>query len=229
MREKILIIEDDLDIVEMVRDYLSKEEYEVYIENDGDSGVRCLKKESIDLILLDVMMKGLDEYQTLNKIRAFSQIPVMMVTARGAQLDKVKGFKNGCDDYITKPFDLVELSLRINAILRRAVRQDKVDNSKLTYKDLIIDINEFKVLKQENEIKLTKKEFEILKLLIENKGRVYTTENIYTSIWKDEYLPNDNTVITHIRNLREKIGDKVKDSIYIKTIWGVGYKIEKDS
>ena len=229
MCEKILIIEDDIDIAVMVKEYLSKDGYKVYIASDGMEGLRVLKEEKVSLVLLDVMMPKLDGYETLTRIRKFSNIPIIMVTAKGQQLDKVKGFKNGCDDYIVKPFDLVELSLRISAILRRSMMKNINGISKIVYKDLIIDKEAFEILKNGNEIKLTKKEFEILKLLMENQGKVYTSENIYNIVWNEEYLCNDNSVITHIRNLREKIGDKVKDSIYIKTIWGVGYKVEKDN
>ena len=229
MCEKILIIEDDIDIAVMVKEYLSKDGYKVYIASDGMEGLRVLKEEKVSLVLLDVMMPKLDGYETLTRIRKFSNIPIIMVTAKGQQLDKVKGFKNGCDDYIVKPFDLVELSLRISAILRRSMMKNINGISKIVYKDLIIDKEAFEILKNGHEIKLTKKEFEILKLLMENQGKVYTSENIYNIVWNEEYLCNDNSVITHIRNLREKIGDKVKDSIYIKTIWGVGYKVEKDN
>ena len=229
MCEKILIIEDDIDIAVMVKEYLSKDGYKVYIASDGMEGLRVLKEDKISLVLLDVMMPKLDGYETLTRIRKFSNIPIIMVTAKGQQLDKVKGFKNGCDDYIVKPFDLVELSLRISAILRRSMMKNINGISKIVYKDLIIDKEAFEILKNGHEIKLTKKEFEILKLLMENQGKVYTSENIYNIVWNEEYLCNDNSVITHIRNLREKIGDKVKDSIYIKTIWGVGYKVEKDN
>lgn len=229
MKYKLLIIEDDIDIAIMVKEYLSKEGYEIFVCNTGEEGLEILKNKEIDLVLLDVMMPGIDGYETLSKIRAFSELPVIMITARGHQLDKVIGFKKGCDDYIVKPFDLVELNLRILAILRRAKLVDTLPSTKIKYKDLIIDKEAYNVTKDEREIKLTKKEFDILLLLMENPGKVYTTEIIYNLIWKEEYIENDNSVITHIRNIRDKIGDKVKESIYIKTIWGVGYKVEKEN
>ncbi|MEG2289680.1 MAG: response regulator transcription factor [Clostridium sp.] len=229
MEYKLLIIEDDIDIAIMVKEYLRKEGYEIFICNTGEEGLEVLKSKEIDLILLDVMMPGIDGYETLSKIRAFSELPVIMITARGHQLDKVIGFKKGCDDYVVKPFDLVELNLRILAILRRAKVVETLPTSQIKYKDLIIDKEAYKVTKDEGEIKLTKKEFYILLLLMENQGKVYTTEIIYNLIWKEEYIENDNSVITHIRNLRDKIGDRVKESIYIKTIWGVGYKVEKEN
>lgn len=228
MNKNLLIIEDDIDIGIMVEEYLSKEGYKVLIAENGEEGIKKFKENNIDLIMLDVMMPKMDGYKTLEKIREISDVPVIMVTAKGHQMDKVIGFKKGCDDYIVKPFDLVELNLRIMAILRRGTKKEKEDKL-IAYRDLIINKEEYKVMKNKKEIKLTKKEFEILYLLMSNKGRIYTSEMIYNTVWNEEYLENDNSVITHMRNIREKLGDKIKDSIYIKTIWGVGYKIEKDS
>lgn len=228
MKKRLLIIEDDIDIALMMKEYLAKESYEVYTAFNGEDGIKEFMENNIDLVLLDVMMPGIDGFTVLSKIRAFSNVPVIMLTAKGQQMDKIIAFKRGCDDYIVKPFDLVEVSLRITAILRRGSNISE-ENSLITYKDLVIDKEQYKVIKNEEEIKLTKKEFEILLLLMEHPGRVYTSEMIYNKVWKDKYVENDNSVITHIRNLREKLGDKVKDSIYIKTIWGVGYKVEKDN
>lgn len=228
MKKRLLIIEDDIDIALMMKEYLVKESYEVYTAFNGEDGIKEFMENNIDLVLLDVMMPGIDGFTVLSKIRAFSNVPVIMLTAKGQQMDKIIAFKRGCDDYIVKPFDLVEVSLRITAILRRGSNISE-ENSLITYKDLVIDKDQYKVIKNKEEIKLTKKEFEILLLLMEHPGRVYTSEMIYNKVWKDKYVENDNSVITHIRNLREKLGDKVKDSIYIKTIWGVGYKVEKDN
>ncbi|SHH73973.1 DNA-binding response regulator, OmpR family, contains REC and winged-helix (wHTH) domain [Clostridium collagenovorans DSM 3089] len=228
MKSNLLIIEDDKDIAEMVKEYLEKEGYKVFIANRGEEGIRLFNREKVNLIMLDVMMEGMDGYETLEKIRVISEVPVIMLTAKGHQMDKVIGFKRGCDDYITKPFDLVELSLRIAAILRRGKSKNSSDSSLIQYKDLIINKDEYSVTKCGEDINLTKKEFDILVLLMSNQGRVYTSQLIYEQVWNEAYLENDNSVITHIRNLREKLGDKVKESFYIKTIWGVGYKVEKD-
>lgn len=227
MKKKLLIIEDDIDIALMIKEYLKNEDYEVFIGNDGEEGITIFKENDINLIMLDVMMPKMDGYEVLSKIREFSNVPVIMLTAKGHQMDKVIGFKKGCDDYIVKPFDLVELNLRIKAILRRSEVILAEDSSIIKYKDIIIKKYEYKVLKDESELKLTKKEFDILVLLMENQGRVYASEVIYNLVWNEKYLENDNSVITHIRNLREKLNDTVKDSKYIKTIWGVGYKVEK--
>lgn len=229
MKNDILIIEDDIDIALMVKEYLGKEGHNVFVANKGEEGIKLFKEKNIELIILDIMMPGMNGYEVLESIRKISNIPIVMLTAKGHQLDKIIGFKNGCDDYIVKPFDLVELNLRIDAILRRVKKESEISNSVVYYKDLIINKDEYSVLRNKEEIKLTKKEFEILVLLMSNQGKIYTSEIIYNKVWNEVYLENDNSVITHIRNIREKLKDSVKDSMYIKTIWGVGYKVEKDS
>lgn len=226
MKNKVLIIEDDEDIVTMLQDYLSKENYETSSAYNGRDGIEVFKKENPDIVLLDVMMPVMNGYETLSEIRKFSEVPVIMLTAKGQQMDKVIGFNKGCDDYIVKPFDLVELVLRIKAILKRGSysKKEKI----ITYKDLEINEEEFTLLKGGENIKLTKKEFDILLLLLKHKGVIFSTKTIYESVWQEEYFENDNSVLTHIRNIREKLQDKVKEGKYIKTVWGVGYKVEKD-
>ncbi|WP_032121168.1 response regulator transcription factor [Clostridium amazonitimonense] len=229
MCERLLVVEDDMDIALMLKEYLSKEGYEVLTANNGQEALKTLGENHIDLILLDVMMPVMDGHETLSKIREFSNVPVIMLTAKGQQFDKVIGFKKGCDDYIVKPFDLIELTLRIKAILRRGNINIVSNDSVKVYKDLKINKEEYSVIKSGIDLKLTKKEFDILALLVWNPGRIYSPKMLYEQIWNEPYLDNDNSIITHMRNLREKIGDRVKEGIYIKTIWGVGYKVEKDS
>lgn len=230
---KILIIDDDIDIGNMLKDYLGKEGYIIEVAKDGEEGIKLFKSFSPEIILLDIMMPKLNGYDVLSKLREDSKVPVIMITAKGQQNDKVMGFINGCDDYLVKPFDLAELSFRIRAILRRVSdNKSKVKDKtseKMHVNDLEITVDEFLVLKGDEKIKLTKKEFEILVLLASNKGRIFSPRAIYEYVWNDCYMENDNSVLTHIRNLREKIGDIQKDRRYIKTIWGVGYSIEKDT
>lgn len=225
MHYKILIIEDDEDINLMLADYFTKEGYVIETAFNGEEGIRKARVFEADIILLDVMMPVMDGYEALVNIRTFSNVPVIMLTAKGEQMDKFIGFNKGCDDYVVKPFDLIELNLRIRAILRRGT----IEKNNIIYKDLEVNEKEFKVLKSGEEIKLTKKEFQILILLLKHKDIIFSTKSIYESIWNEPYFENDNAVLTHIKNLRDKIGDKVKNGKYIKTIWGVGYKIEKDS
>ncbi|MBV4425136.1 response regulator transcription factor [Clostridium tyrobutyricum] len=228
MKEHILIIDDDKDIREMLINYFSKEGYVMQAAYNGEDGLRVVKSKPISLILLDVMMPKMDGYTMLIKLREFSSIPVILLTAKDQQIDKIKGFIDGCDDYIVKPFDFTELSLRIMAILRRSNISHAVKNHILKVKDIEINTLEHTVKKDNLEIILTPKEYEILYTLASNKGRVYSTRVLYEMLWKDTFMENDNTVTMHIKNLRNKLGDSVKNGKYIKTIWGVGYKIENN-
>ena len=227
MGDKILVIEDDEDIRQMLFDYFTKDGYSIAEACNGFEGLEKFKSINPHIVLLDVMMPVMDGYKFLKKLRTFSNVPVIMLTAKGEQMDKILGFNKGCDDYVVKPFDLIELSLRVKAILRRGTQV--LQSSNIMYKDLEIDEKKFKVLRCSKEIKLTKKEFDILILLLKNQDIVFSTENIYEKVWQEEYMENDNSVLTHMRNLRSKLGDDIKNPKYIKTIWGVGYKIEKDS
>ncbi len=229
MQNNILIVDDDLDIREMLGNYFSREGYKVDYACDGEEGLAIAKNRTFSLIILDVMMPKMDGYVMLAKLREFCDTPVILLTAKGEQTDKIKGFTKGCDDYVVKPFDFAELSLRVLAILKRAALINPPEaKSILKIKDLEINLLEHTVQKGGEEIILTPKEFEILSTLASNKGRVYSTKVLYELIWKDTFLENDNSVIVHMRNLREKLGDKVKEGKYIKTIWGMGYKVEKD-
>lgn len=227
MGDKILVIEDDEDIRQMLCDYFIKDGYSITEACNGLEGLEKFKSINPHIVLLDVMMPVMDGYKFLKKLRTFSNVPVIMLTAKGEQMDKILGFNKGCDDYVVKPFDLIELSLRVKAILRRGTQV--LQSSNIMYKDLEIDEKKFKVLRCSKEIKLTKKEFDILILLLKNQDIVFSTENIYEKVWQEEYMENDNSVLTHMRNLRSKLGDDIKNPKYIKNIWGVGYKIEKDS
>lgn len=226
---KLLIVDDDADIREMLGSYFLKENYEVDFAGDGKQGLEKVKKQNYDVVLLDIMMPEMDGYTMLAELRKFSDVPVILLTARGEQMAKIKGFTKGCDDYVMKPFDLAELSFRIRAIRKRAMKTDSLENQAvISVKDLRIHTEEHSVYKKDEKITLTPKEYEILYTLASNKGRVYSTKMLYEQIWKDSFMENDKSVIAHIRNLREKIGDNAKEGTYIKTIWGVGYKIEKE-
>lgn len=229
MNTKLLIVEDDNDISTLLKDYLSKVGYNIEVAKNGIEGLQKIKEFSPSLIILDLMMPIMDGYTMLSKLREFSEIPVILLTAKGQQSDKVMGFIKGCDDYVVKPFDLVEVEYRIKAVLKRGAKNIENNTDIIRYKDLVINKREYKVVQNEEELKLTKTEFDILNLLVSNQGRVYSTKNIYELIWKESFLENDNAVLTHIRNLREKLGDKLKSAKYIKTKWGVGYKVEKDT
>lgn len=228
VRENILIIDDDDDIRNMLINYFQKEGYPVYNASDGEKGLEILKSKPVSLIILDIMMPKMDGYTMLSKLRKFSKLPVILLTAKDQQMDKIRGFIAGCDDYIVKPFDFTELSLRVLAVLRRAKAGNTLQNHMLKIRDIEINTLEHTVKKDNVEVVLTPKEYEILYTLASNRGRVYSTRTLYEIIWKDTFLENDNTVTMHVKNLRRKLGDSVKQGKYIKTIWGVGYKIEKD-
>lgn len=228
--EKILIVDDDKDIAGMLKNYLSSDGCDIAVCYDGVEGLKAVKEWEPSIVLLDVMMPNMDGYTALTKIREFSNVPVILLTAKGQQVDKAMGFIKGCDDYMVKPFDLTELHFRIKAILKRVnLLGASIEEAAIRIKDLEILKDEFRVIKNGEDLKLTKKEFDILVLLASNKGRIYSSKNIYEALWNDVFLENDNAVLTHMRNLREKIGDSVKEGKYIKTIWGVGYKVEKDN
>ncbi|NFM78405.1 response regulator transcription factor [Clostridium botulinum] len=230
MSYKILIVDDDKTIVEFLQIFLIKEGYEVRISYNGEEALDKIRSEQFNLILMDIMMPKLDGFEAIKIIRKLTNIPIIFLTAKDSQQDKIKGFISGCDDYITKPFDLVELSLRVSAILKRvstSVAEENKDIIKV--KDLELNLKEHTLYKEKNEIKLTPKEFDILFLLARNKGRIFPSSEIYERVWGQEFLENDNSLLTHIRNLREKLNDTVKNSKYIKTVWGVGYKIEKET
>lgn len=225
----ILIVDDDEDIREMLWTYFKKDGYEIQTASNGEEGLALVRKQDFSVILLDIMMPKMDGYEMLAKLRSFSETPVILLTAKGEQMSKIKGFTKGCDDYVVKPFDFAELSLRIQTIIRRSSGKGHLaEDEVIKVKDLVINNSSHSVHKQDQEIVLTPKEYEILWMLASHRGRVYSTKMLYELIWKEKFLENDNSVITHMRNLREKLGDKVKEGKYIKTIWGMGYKIEKE-
>ncbi|KGO15674.1 response regulator transcription factor [Clostridium botulinum] len=230
MSYRILIVDDDKTIVEFLQIFLIKEGYEVRISYNGEEALDKIRSEQFNLILMDIMMPKLDGFEAIKRIKRLTNIPIIFLTAKDSQQDKIKGFISGCDDYITKPFDLVELSLRVSAILKRVSTSVVEENEDIIkVKDLELNLKEHTLYKEKNEIKLTPKEFDILFLLARNKGRIFPSSEIYERVWGQEFLENDNSLLTHIRNLREKLNDTVKNSKYIKTVWGVGYKIEKEA
>jgi len=231
-KESILIVDDDKDIRNMIKIYLKNENYKVYTAENGEEALEISENNKIDLIILDIMMPKMNGTQTCMKIREKHKMPIIFLTAKTEDQDKITGLSAGGDDYITKPFNPLELIARVKANIRR-VRvfdniQEKEENNIVKIEDLIIDKDNHQVFMEDREIHLTKTEFEILRLLGENKGKVFSIEKIYNRVWKDEFFVTDNTVTVHIRKLREKLGDDYKNPKYIKTIWGVGYKVEKN-
>lgn len=228
--EKILVVEDDENISEMVSDFLISEGFEVEKAFDGIEAIHKFDGEKFALVLLDWMLPKLDGIKVMKHIREKSLTPIMIVSAKDSDGDKAMGLGLGADDYLTKPFSMVELSARIKANIRRATKYTELEVIKtpeaLEIGDLKIDLTNYEVRKKGEVIKLTAKEFEILKLFATNRNKVYTKAQIYTAVWKEEYYGDDNVINVHIRRLREKIEDDNSNPIYIKTLWGIGYKME---
>ncbi|CAM4092398.1 DNA-binding response regulator [Bacillus cereus] len=228
MSHHILLVEDDVSIQEMVETYLVKEGFQVTIASDGEEGVTAFLKGSFDLIILDIMMPKLDGLEVVRIIREKSAVPILMMSAKDTDVDKAVGLGLGADDYICKPFSMIELAARVKAAIRRSTKYSAVESKDETIQigDLIIDPINFTVEKKGRQLKLTLKEFEILKLFVKNQNRVFTKAQIYSLIWNEEYYGDDNVINVHMRRLREKIETDPSNPAYVKTLWGIGYKLE---
>lgn len=228
MSHHILLVEDDSSIQEMVEKYLTKEGFQITIASDGEEGVLTFLKGSFDLIILDIMMPKLDGLEVVRIIREKSAVPILMMSAKDTDVDKAVGLGLGADDYICKPFSMIELAARVKASIRRSTKYSATEQKEETIEigDLKIDLINFTVQKKEKQLKLTLKEFEILKLFVKNQNRVFTKAQIYNLIWNEEYYGDDNVINVHMRRLREKIEDDPSNPEYIKTLWGIGYKLE---
>ncbi|WP_371318246.1 response regulator transcription factor [Paenibacillus elgii] len=234
MNHSIFIIEDDQAIVEMVETYLTKEGYAVTVAGDGDEGLRKFEQAQgrFDLLLVDLMMPKIDGMEVIRRIRAYSHVPILIMSAKDSDIDKALGLGFGADDYIEKPFSMIELSARLKAIIRRATQYASVEtkvapmHNILNMGDLRIDFDNFAVFKHEEPIKLTSKEFEILRLFAAHPNRVFTKAQIYAKVWNDDYYGDENVINVHMSRLRDKIEDNPSEPRYIKTLWGIGYKWE---
>ncbi len=227
----ILVCDDDKEIVKAIDIYLSKEDYNVLKAYNGNEALNIIRNNEVHLVILDIMMPGKDGIETLEEIRKEFTIPVLMLSAKSEDSDKIIGLDLGADDYVTKPFNPMELIARVNSCIRRYTKLGSIDvkeGSKM-YKsgDLVIDDNLKKVMVDGNEVKLTPTEYNILKFLLKNKGTVFSIDQIYENVWKDEAYAAENIIAVHIRHMREKIEINPKDPRYLKVIWGIGYKIEK--
>ncbi|GEN87562.1 response regulator transcription factor [Oceanobacillus sojae] len=227
MNNKILIVEDDLSVSEMIKDYLEKEGYEVTAAFEGEEGMQKFQNDAFDLIILDIMMPKLNGIEVMKQIRRDSSVPILIVSAKDTDVEKVLGLELGADDYIAKPFAMIELSARVKSALRRATSysEAKKEVNVIHYKALTVDINNYSVQKNGKEIKLTSKEFDILKLFLKYPNNVFTKAQIYTTVWNNDYFGDENVINVHIRRLREKIEDNPAEPDYIRTIWGIGYKL----
>ena len=224
MGKRVLIVEDEKNIVDILSFNLNKEGYETLEAYDGQAGLQLALEQNPDLILLDLMLPKMNGFSVCEAIRKESQVPIIMLTALDDDASQMKGFDALADDYITKPFSMPLVVKHIEAVLRRAEQGAGVETNILRYKDLTLDTDSFTVLVKDESVSLTIREFEILKLLVENQGRVFTRESLLDSIWGYDYFGDEKIVNTHIKNIRKKLGVD-----YIETIRGVGYKIEKEN
>ena len=222
----VLIVDDEEDIRELVGTYLKNEGYNICKAVNGQEALQCLSDMQIDLAILDVMMADMDGIALCMEIRKKSNIPIIMLSAKDQDMDKVIGLSAGADDYLAKPFNPVELVARVKAQLRRFNDfNERKPSSILEYMELSMNLETHRVFLNLKEVQLTPKEFAILELLWKNKGNVFSTEHIYDSLWSEEEAYDiNNVVMVHIRNLRSKIEPDIKNPQYIKTVWGVGYK-----
>ena len=229
MENRILLIEDDTAISEMVENYLRKEGFNITTAFNGEEGVGKFLNNSFDLIILDIMMPKLDGMEVMKSVRETSLIPILIMSAKDSDVDKAIGLGLGADDYISKPFSMIELSARVKAAIRRANQYAENDKKEkiniINVNHLTVDLKNYSVTKKDAKIQLTSKEFDILKLFISSPNRVFTKAQIYSLIWKDDYFGDENVINVHIRRLREKIEDNPSEPKYIKTLWGIGYKL----
>lgn len=226
----ILVCDDDKEIVDAIEIYLNQDGYHILKAYDGEQAIEIMKKEEVHLLIMDIMMPKLDGIRATLKIRESSSIPIIMLSAKSEDTDKILGLNIGADDYITKPFNPLELAARVKSNLRRytSLGSMNVDNKSLyQVGGLVINDDTKQVTVDDEPVKLTPIEYNILLLLVKNQGRVFSIDQIYENIWNEDAIGADNTVAVHIRHIREKIEINPKEPKYLKVVWGVGYKVDK--
>lgn len=231
MREKILIVDDEKEIADLVECYLDNENYSILKFYDSEKAYDSIVKDPPDLAIMDVMMPGLDGYELCRRIRKYYNFPVIMLTAKGEEIDKITGLTLGADDYIAKPFLPLEMAARVKAQIRRYKRYNSTpspqEDQVIMVSGLVLNAKTHECTLNEHPLSLTPTEFKILWILCENNGAVVSAESLFRQIWENEYFSkNNNTITVHIRHLREKMHDSFENPRYIKTVWGCGYKIE---
>ncbi len=228
---KILLVEDDTEISEMLKNYLRAENYDVICAFDGQEACRKFDDTPVHIVLLDLMIPKISGMDVMEHIRKSSFVPIIIISAKDSESDKTLGLGLGADDYITKPFSVVEVLARIKAALRRTMQYDSPDPeapSVLTAGELVMNLSDHTLAKSGKTVPLTAKEFEILKLLMLNPKKVYTKEQLYSLVWKDAYYGDENAVNVHISRLRNKVEEDSRNPRYILTVWGIGYKLGEE-
>lgn len=220
---KVLVVDDEKLIVKGIKFSLEQDGMEVDCAYDGEEALAKIKSNSFDIVLLDVMLPKLDGFEVCKEVREFSNVPIIMLTAKDSDMDKILGLEYGADDYITKPFNILEVKARIKAMFRRSRRVVPENTNQIVKGDLKLDIDARRVLVKETEVNLTAKEFDLLELLVNNPNKVYSREQLLSIVWGYEYPGDVRTVDVHVRRLREKIEENPKEPKYVNTKWGVGY------
>ena len=231
MEANVLVVDDEPEIADLMEVYLKSEGCTVFKCGSGTQALEVVGSQSLDLAILDVMLPDISGFTLCGEIRKEHRFPVIMVTAKGADIDKITGLTIGADDYITKPFNPLELMARVKAQLRRYTRYNEADKTAdsrdiIDFNGLVINRSTHECWLYEKELNLTPIEFDILWMLCENRGQVISAERLFEAVWKEKYLDRNNTVMVHIRRLREKMGEPSRNPRFIKTVWGVGYKID---
>ena len=231
MKNTILVVDDEEEIRNLLEIYLLNEGYKVIKASNGEEAIELIENKDIQLVVLDVMMPKMNGLEACKKIREKLNIPILMLSAKSEDMDKIHGIMTGADDYIIKPFNPLEFTVRVKALLRRAYYFNRISENDvegiITIESLKINRSDHRVTVDDNEIPLTAREFDILYLLANNRGQVFSTEDIFLKVWKEQYYQSDNTVMVHMSRIREKIEKHMNGNKLIKTVWGVGYKIEK--
>ena len=232
MSMNIMVVDDEQSIADLIEVYLKNEGYTVYKFYNGQDALKCVMSEKLDLAILDVMLPDIDGFTLCQRIRENHNFPVIMLTAKDEEIDKITGLTLGADDYVTKPFQPLELVARVKAQLRRFTRYNSSEPLRegkiIAFAGLVLNKDTHECTLNERPLSLTPTEFSILWVLASNRGRVVSSEELFREVWGDKYFTNsNNTVMVHIRHLREKMGDNAEHPKYIKTVWGVGYKIDR--
>jgi len=228
-KEVILVVDDEKEIRDLIGIYLSNDGYSIIKASNGLEALNILKNENVDLIILDIMMPVMDGLEACMKIRENKDMPIIMLSAKSEDMDKIMGLTTGADDYVSKPFNPLELLARVKSQLRKYKRLNIVeekDENIIQVDDLYINTSTHEIKIGDKDVRLTPREFDILLLIAKNRGIVFSVKRIYEAVWKEEFMESDNTIMVHIRKIREKIEENPRKPRFIKTIWGVGYKIE---
>lgn len=228
MKENVLIVDDEKEIADLVELYLKNDGYNVYKFYDGEAALECIDNEKIDIAILDVMLPGVDGFKLCQKIRENHFYPIIMLTAKVDDINKITGLTLGADDYITKPFNPLEVVARVKTQLRRYYQYNNGDIKNIVYdiRGLVINKDTHKCTLYGKDLSLTPIEFSLILYLCQNQGKVISSEELFEAVWGEKYLDNNNTVMAHIARVREKLNENTKNPKFIKTVWGVGYTIE---